>query len=187
MDFEEVFKLQFSLLCNVANNIIRNEKAAEDIIQDVFLKLWQTKHRLNEISNIKAYLYRCTTNACMDYLKQHKNVISLRNSHAQEASSPSISDTRLMDKELEERIEKALRQLPPKCKAIFVLSRHEGLKYKEIADNLKISVKTVENQMGIALAKLRKELQPFLTKEFMHSSSKPSSSFQSESRERSAS
>lgn len=184
-DFEEVFKLQFSALCNVANNIIKNEKASEDIVQEIFVKLWQNKQRLSEIDNIKAYLYRSVTNACIDYLKRNKNVISIGLIHI-EASSPSHGESIMIEKELEVRIEKALRQLPPKCKAIFVLSRHEGLKYKEIADYLKISAKTVENQMGIALSKLRKELQSYLTREFTAPVLKASEPFSVEGRERSA-
>lgn len=185
-DFEEVFKLQFSALCNVANNIIKNEKASEDIVQEIFVKLWQNKNRLSEVNNIKAYLYRSVTNSCIDYLKRNKNVISIGLIHNNEASSPSHGESIMIEKELELRIEKALRQLPPKCKAIFVLSRHEGLKYKEIAEYLKISAKTVENQMGIALSKLRKELQSYLTKEFTVPVLKASEPFSVEGRERSA-
>ncbi len=69
--------------------------------------------------------------------------------------------------ELERKVDESINRLPPKCRAIYLMSRHEGLKYKEIADALDLSLKTVENQMGIALEKLREDLKPFLTTEFL--------------------
>jgi RNA polymerase sigma-70 factor (ECF subfamily) len=166
LQFEQLFKANFRLLCNIANNIVKNERAAEDIVQDVFLKLWQKKDELKIHSNLLGYLYRATANASIDYLKHNRNVIPLKQTiHYQKTDDNA--ETAVMRKELEKNIEKAMRTLPPKCKAIFVLSRFEGMKYKEIAEHLNISVKTVENQMGIALDKLRTELKPYLTREFL--------------------
>jgi RNA polymerase sigma-70 factor, ECF subfamily len=165
--FEEVFKSHHRVLCSIANNIVKNPKAAEDIVQDVFLKLWQKKDELVIHSNLKGYLYRSTANAAIDYLRNNKNVIPLRKVVFSEKTDDVNAEAYMIKKELEDSIEKALRLLPPKCKAIFVLSRFEGMKYKEIAGHLNISVKTVENQMGIALEKMRSELKPFLTKEYL--------------------
>lgn len=166
LHFEQLFKTQFKLLCNISNNIVKNERAAEDIVQEVFLKLWQKKDILTIHTNYMGYLYRATANASIDYLKNNRNVIPLKtNSHHQ--ANEENAEGSMINKELEKSIERALRSLPPKCKAIFVLSRYEGMKYKEIATHLGISVKTVENQMGIALEKMRNELKPYLTKEFL--------------------
>ncbi|MGZ3900627.1 MAG: RNA polymerase sigma-70 factor [Bacteroidia bacterium] len=167
-DFEKIFKTQFPVLCDVAFKIIKNKKAAEDIVQDVFLKLWQSKHKLGVMGNHNGYLYRCTINASIDFLKNNKRVIPFDNS-CQNLCDTSNGEKRMLEKELETCIEKAMSGLPPKCRAIFVLSRHEGMKYREIAGHLQISVKTVENQMGIALSRLREELRPYLTREFMQS------------------
>jgi RNA polymerase sigma-70 factor, ECF subfamily len=164
-DFESIFKSQFATLCNIAFNITKNKKAAEDIVQDIFLKLWKNKHRIEAIDNYKGYLYRSVTNASIDYLKQNKNTIPVA-AQREIVSPASNGEKQMMEKELAVKIEKALLSLPPKCRAIFVLSRHEGMKYREIAEYLEISVKTVENQMGIALGKLREELKPYLTREF---------------------
>jgi RNA polymerase sigma-70 factor, ECF subfamily len=172
LHFEQLFKTQFKLLCNISNNIIKNERAAEDIVQEVFLKLWQKKDELTIHTNYMGYLYRATANASIDYLKNNKNVIPLKQVVYNQKANDENAETAMVSKELEKSIERALRLLPPKCKAIFVLSRYEGMKYKEIATHLGISVKTVENQMGIALEKMRTELKPYLTKEFLASVAK---------------
>jgi RNA polymerase sigma-70 factor, ECF subfamily len=168
LQFEQLFKSHYKLLCNISNNIVKNSRAAEDIVQDVFMKLWQKKDELQIHSNIGGYLYRATTNASIDYLKQNSNVISLKQVNYYQATDDA-AEKNVMQKELQKSIDKALRNLPPKCRAIFVLSRFEGMKYKEIAQHLGLSVKTVENQMGIALDKLKTELKPFLTREFISS------------------
>jgi len=164
-DFEHLFLTRFPVLCNVAFRITRNKKAAEDIVQDVFLKLWQNKHKFADLENYNGYLYRCTANAAIDYLKNYRNIIPL-DVQRPNGSAVSNGERLMMEKELEHEIEKAMSNLPPKCRAIFVLSRYEGMKYREIAEHLEISLKTVENQMGIALSKLREHLQPYLTREF---------------------
>lgn len=163
-DFEELFKSNYNTMCNIASNIVKNSDSAKDIVQEVFIKLWDKKADLLEISNIKGYLFRATTNASINYLSQNKKIVSL------EASGVTLSinpDETLTTKELEAKIQYALDRLPPKCKAIFVLSRFEGMKYAEIAEHLDISEKTVKNQMLIALNKMREDLRPYLTKEFL--------------------
>jgi RNA polymerase sigma-70 factor (ECF subfamily) len=167
LQFEELFKSQYRLLCNISNNIVKNERAAEDIVQEVFIKLWQKREELKIHTNLMGYLYKATVNSSIDYIKNNKNVIPLRQVNYYQETDEN-AEKRVMQKELSKSIDKALKNLPPKCKAIFVLSRYEGMKYKEIAQHLGISVKTVENQMGIALEKLRTELRPFLTREFIN-------------------
>jgi RNA polymerase sigma-70 factor (ECF subfamily) len=176
LQFEELFKSQYRLLCNISNNIVKNERAAEDIVQEVFIKLWQKREELQIHSNLMGYLYKATVNSSIDYIKNNKNVIPLRQVNYYQETDEN-AEKRVMQKELSRSIEKALKNLPPKCKAIFVLSRYEGMKYKEIAQHLGISVKTVENQMGIALEKLRTELRPFLTREFINTFVKTSMVF----------
>lgn len=162
-DFEHTFKTQFPVLCNVAFNIIKNQSASESIVQDVFLKLRKNRDKIENIDNYKAYLYRCTTYACIDYLKHSKPKLSLGSQSGAAASSGS--GQALSEIELQQHIEDALNLLSPKCRAIFVLSRHEGLKYREIAEYLEISTKTVESLMGIALSKMRAVLSDIVTKD----------------------
>jgi RNA polymerase sigma-70 factor (ECF subfamily) len=161
--FEEIYKTHYKALRNAAENIIGDGDAAHDIVQEVFLKLWNRKDELGAILNERAYLYKAVINSSITHLSNSKKKSSL--SDAAIGSSGS-ADTEMMTKELRGKIQLALDALPPKCKAIFVLSRFEGMKNKEIAQVLNLSLKTVENQMGIALKKMRDDLKPYMNNEF---------------------
>jgi len=166
LQFEDTFRSHYGILCNAANNIIKNKMAAEDIVQEVFLKLWERKDRSSISLNLKGYLYRATINKAIDYLHEARKILPLKDTDASSGMVDTMPNT-IENRQLEESIDLALNKLPPKCKAIFSLSRFEGMKYAEIAKHLDISIKTVENQMGIALEKLRNELKPYLTREFI--------------------
>ena len=116
------------------------------------------QRRIGGYTQRKAYLMRSVVNTSLSYLKQNKKQKELTDIHLEAQGG---SDEAVLQKELESKIGQALDQLPPKCKAIFVLSRFENLKNKEIAATLGVSLKTVENQMGIALKKLRDELKSY--------------------------
>lgn len=163
-NFESIYKQYYHILCNAAENIVGDADTAQDIVQEVFIKLWNKKEDIHSILNPKAYLFRSVINTSITYLEKNKNKIRLGDL---KVVSQLSSDSNVLTKELEAKISKALNALPAKCKAIFVLSRFEGMKNKEIAEHLGVSLKTVENQMGIAFKKLRNDLKPFLTKEFL--------------------
>jgi len=162
-NFEQMYKVHYKMLRNAAENIIGDADAAHDIVQEVFVKLWHRKEELGVIINEKAYLFRSVTNASITYLSNNKNRGKVSDLYIE---SSNRSDTNLLKKELEGKIENALNALPPKCKAIFSLSRFEGMKNKEIANILGLSLKTVENQMGIALKKLRDDLRIYMKNDF---------------------
>jgi RNA polymerase sigma-70 factor (ECF subfamily) len=161
--FEELYKEYYGQLRNLADNIVGKDQS-HDIVQEVFLKIFDKRDSLDKIENRRAYLFKSVINTSLTQLEKNKrfpgfNVLR---------SEPAIqSNTGLEQKELEKAISQALDTLPPKCKAIFVLSRFEEMKYSEIAEHLDISINTVENQMAIALKKMRNELGPYLTKEFV--------------------
>lgn len=164
IEFETLYKTHYNKLRNTAHNIISDKDSAHDVVQEVFLKLWHRKEGLHNIVNQKAYLLKSVINTSLLYLESNKKLVHLDKIKELSLGNPTTS---LDQKELENKIEKALERLPPKCKTIFVLSRFEELKYKEIAEYLGISVNTVENQMSIALKRLREELSIYLTPEFM--------------------
>jgi RNA polymerase sigma-70 factor (ECF subfamily) len=159
-----MYKAHYSAMRNAANTIVSDEDASHDIVQEVFLKLWHRREDLSFILNPRTYLLRAVVNASITYLNKNKNKVRLSNLNTEATVS---SESNLDLKALEQTLQTALNKLPARCKAIFVLSRFEGTKNKEIARLLGISVKTVENQMGIALKKLRDDLSPFYNSEFI--------------------
>jgi RNA polymerase sigma-70 factor (ECF subfamily) len=116
---------------------------------------------------IKHYLFRATVHTAMNHLRSMKKIIRMDDNEAFLNVAAASDHHEVGFKELELRVREAIDRLPTKCRTIYILSRHEGLKYQEIADTLNLSVKTVENQMGIALEKLRNDLKPFLSAEFL--------------------
>lgn len=167
-NIEKLFKENYKSLCNVVFRIINDWDASEDVVQEMFLKLWKKKHEIKIESSLKGYLFKSASNSAINYLQSQKKLKLKEELSEQISNTQAVEESMIYDgKELQIRIEEALNKLPPKCKAIFLLSRQEGMKYQEIADELDISIKTVENQMGIALKKMKEELAPYLTKEFL--------------------
>lgn len=160
--FENVFKSNFKNLHAYACSILKDDASAEEIVQQVFFKLWEKKEQINELQSIPAYLYRSVHNDCLNFLK-HSKVKAAHKAHtvytAKDLEHPADQVTL---KELQRKIDTAINDLPEQCRTIFQLSRFEDLKYKDIAARLGISVKTVENQMGKALRTLRLKLVEYL-------------------------
>lgn len=161
--FEETFRKYYQSLCNYANSILKEIDEAEEVVQNLFLNIWEKRSELEINISLKSYLYRAVHNHCLNRIKHLK----VREEYQQytvnfyDASYESVSQT-VLKNELETKIEEAIRKLPEQCKLIFRMSRFEELKYQEIAEKLKISPKTVENQIGKALKILRVELAEYL-------------------------
>lgn len=172
--FEEVFKANYKSLHAYSFTIIGDTSAAEEIVQNVFYKLWDRSDSLSIEGSLRAYLYRAVHNESLNYIKhlkvrqQHQMYIVRRMDQSTENASRKIQL-----KELEKRVQDALNDLPEQCRTIFQLSRFEELRYREIADRLNISVKTVENQMGKALKLMRLKLVEFLPLIFLFIQLKP--------------
>ena len=161
--FEHLFRKHYSSLCGYAAKYVWDLDQAEEIVQDLFYNLWNKKNNLSVDLSIEAYLFRAVRNACLNYLKHQK----VRQQHADSVKRNPLSDSTagedpLETLELQNKIDEVVDALPPERKKIFQMSRYEGLKYKEIADQLGLSVKTVEAQMGKALKMLRENLADFL-------------------------
>lgn len=162
--FETVFKELYSSLCAYAYNFVREQEASEEIVQEIFFKMWNQRREIQISSSLDAYLYRSVRNASLNLLKhinireryKESNSENIRLSEREEVNPLEAS-------ELEKIIRKSIDMLPEQRKRIFIMSRYEELKYREIAEKLNISVKTVENQMGKALSFLRKELADYIT------------------------
>jgi RNA polymerase sigma-70 factor (ECF subfamily) len=161
--FEMIFKTYYQPLCNYAYTFVHDRDEAEEIVQATFLSVWEKRDNLAIHTGVKPYLYAMVRNAALNVLKHEK----IKQQHVTvqlavaERSTESVTRT-VMASELEDRIYKALHKLPEQCRLVFKLSRFEELKYAEIAEQLNISVKTVENQMGKALKIMRDQLKDYL-------------------------
>ena len=152
--FEEVYNKYFKAIAWFLNYYTHDRQAIETVIQDVFVKLWE-EHRGKEINYIKTYLYASARNRMLNYLRDEKNRTVLLEKWAQvEMESRKAEDCVDRD-EFFMLLQHAIDVLPERCKEIFILCKEEKLSYKEVARIQGVSVKTVENQMGIALKKIR--------------------------------
>ncbi len=158
-EYKKVFDEFYNPLCNFAYKIVKREDLAEDIVQEVFVKIWQKKDKITLSSTIKNYLFQSTRNKAIEVLRKNK----LESTYLDEKGKiEDVQDD--MEEEannflLKEKLRRSIRQLPPKCQEIFVLSKMNGLTYIEIAEELNLSVKTVENQIGRGLKLLREMLK----------------------------
>lgn len=164
--FEAVFKSHFKPLHAYAQALLKDSDTAEEIVQTVFLKLWEKRDAIHINVSLKAYLYKTAYNDSMNHLR-HQKVKMKHWEHQQYEMSQNTSQAAFgfesnQEEELSKRIDRALDHLPLKCRMVFELSRFEELKYQEIAHRLDISIKTVEAHMGKALKILRTELAEFL-------------------------
>lgn len=162
--FEQVFKKYFKNLHAYAFTMLKDQEMAEEMVQQVFFKLWDRAENLTFHGSIQAYLYKAVYHECLNYIKHQKvrTDHQLRVAYSLKNQSDNASK-KVITKELEARIREALNELPEQCRTIFQMSRFDELKYQEIADRLNISIKTVENQMGKALKILRSNLADYLT------------------------
>jgi RNA polymerase sigma-70 factor (ECF subfamily) len=157
--FEQVFKEHYKNLFAYAFNMLKDEDEAEEMVQQVFFKLWERAEHLTFSGSIAAYLYRAVHNESLNFLK-HQKVKSVHHLHVAYSMKNKSEQphSKMISKELEKKFRQALNELPEQCRTVFQMSRFEDLKYREIADKLDISIKTVENHMGKALKLLRTKL-----------------------------
>ncbi len=145
-------------LCNFAFSILDDKDMAKDVVQDVFLNLWQKRDQLNIDTDVKSYLFTSTRNKCIEFIRKMK-LVKKYEDFVRQTQSNEFNIEEDADKYMrKERLYASIRQLPPKCKEVFLMSKQNGLTYSEIADELSISPKTVENHMGRALRLLREML-----------------------------
>lgn len=165
--FEEIYNEFFGVHYHLCLQYIHNEKAAEEIVQDTFLKLWEIRNTLNDQINIRSFLYTITKNNCLNYLRNQK--ISMKHIENMKYMEMQFNYEALEKlgnyiqfEELRSKIEEAIAQLPAELVETFQLSRFEELSYKVIAEKQNISIKTVEARISKALRILRVELKDFL-------------------------
>lgn len=159
--FKVLFEKYYSSMCLFARQYLKDHEMAEESVQDMFVKIWEKRHTLIIETSVKHYLFRSVRNHCLNQI-QHEKIKQQYASNVLESAYQEIDPEQFyIEVDLLKRIENSINSLPPKRKEIFRLSREQGLKYKEIAEKLNISVKTVEAQMGLALKYLREELKEY--------------------------
>ena len=154
--FNQLFDDYYTSLCFFANNYLKDLDLSRSLVQEVFVNLWVKREKLDIGHSVKSYLYNSVKNISIDYIRKEKKKIHIIDFSDDIVQSP-FKDL-VEEAELNDRINQSINELPEKCKEIFKLCRFEGLKYSQIAEQLNISIKTVEMQMGIALKKIRQKL-----------------------------
>jgi len=154
--YETLYELLSSPLANFCFSFVKSREASEEIVSDVFIKLWQIRSKLTEISNLKVYLYTIARNFCLNYITRHaKNpVVRIDEIDFEPVVTLGNPEEIYLSSEAIHTIQHCIRTLPPQCRIIFQLVKEDGMSYREAADILNISVLTVRNQVFIASRKV---------------------------------
>jgi len=165
--FEELYKEYYVFLCLIAEHIIRSPLDAEEIVSDVFIKLWNIRDKLEITTSIRAYLVKAVKNTSLNYLEKLNSERKLTDSLSKSdyevlAWASDYPLGQLYEHDIMEILDQGICRLPDSCRQIFILSRNSDMKYCDIAARLGISVNTVKTQMKIALARLRETLKDYL-------------------------
>lgn len=160
--FKQLYQQLFFRLYQFAYSFIRSKESAEEVVNDVFMGLWQKKDSLDQIRNIQVFLYVAVRNASMNHLRKKKlplpaSLDELTVEHIRLVATP---ETQMISTEMRQRVHDAVDSLPARCRLIFKLVKEDGLSYKEVAEILDISYKTVDTQLYVALKKLSSTLLP---------------------------
>jgi len=161
--FDKLFLKYYVSLCRFVFIYVKDQFASEEIVQELFINLWEQRKKITITTSFTSYLYTAAKNRSLNYLQKGKT----RKLHENLTANEKISEVYVMDdmvtfNEIHLELSKAIEKLPQKCRQIFHLSRTENLSNAEIAKQLGISVKTVENQITIALKKIKTYLSPYL-------------------------
>jgi RNA polymerase sigma-70 factor (ECF subfamily) len=169
--FQQLYTEYYVSLCVYARRFTRTNEIAEEVVQDVFMTLWEQQGRFTITASLKAYLFTSVRNRCLDHLK-HLQVVNkfneyysnlLRDAEDLYIFSQESGDAQLIAGELEKNLTDAIDLLPEQCRKIFMLSRYDGYKNQDIADKLGVTINTVQRQISIALEKLRVSLKKYLS------------------------
>ena len=168
--FEYVFKTYFEQLCRYAQEILKDSDQAEDVVESLFVRIWEDRKKIDVHTSIRSYLYRSTYNASLNVLRRKRSENKYRDfflhhadfSKTHDYGSYSYPLSGIIENELEEKIDTVIENLPPQCKKIFLMSRVEDLPHKEIAEKLDISINTVKSQIMNALRKIQAAMKDIL-------------------------
>ncbi len=161
-DFEQLFKSHFVHLCNFAHQYVPDQDSAKDITQKVFINLWENRENIDPDKSIRSYLFTSVRNRCLNYIRDQKKYRSKVLDLEIHDFDVTFEEDHMAVDELKAKIAEAMAVLPEKCRMVFEMSRYKNMKYRDIAETLDVSVKTVEAHMSKALKTLRKQLQDYM-------------------------
>jgi len=154
--YKQLFQLFYPSLVSFATSIIRSKELSEEIVSDVFIKIWEKRQQLDKVENLSFYLFTAVKNKCLNQLQDQKNKASFEidDTVIEFRSLYHDPEEKLISAEIIRQIQQAIQDLPPRCRLIFKLVKEEGFKYKEAAELMQLSIKTIENQMSLAFKKI---------------------------------
>ena len=169
--FESLFKTHYSPLLRYAEEILRDPDQAEDVVENLFVIIWEDRKKIDFHTSFKSYLYRSTFNACLNLIRKKKSENRYRDffihhadfSKTHDYGSGSYPLSGIIEKEMDEMLKNAIDNLPPQCKRIFIMSRVDELSHQEIADKLGLSVNTIKSQIMNAIKKITFVMKEILT------------------------
>jgi RNA polymerase sigma-70 factor (ECF subfamily) len=158
--YEKLYHLLFPSLFSISFSILQNKEASEEIVSDVFLKIWNSRQKLVQLDAVLMYIFRITKNAALtEQDRQRKNkLVDISSVNDEVFLRFEDPEQKLISSEMQAGLNAAIHSLPPQCQTIFHLVKEEGLKYREVAEILDLSVNTVRNQLAIAVKKLYEQL-----------------------------
>jgi RNA polymerase sigma-70 factor (ECF subfamily) len=165
--FEILFKTYYPGLCALGRSMVHSKETAEDLVSDIFVKIWENPDNLHVTQSLKGYLMRSVRNSCINYLTRSYQKLKHLDSETTEKllsllpQNDSDPSGEILTAELEVKIIEAISTLPPECRKIFLLSRREELSNREIADQLNLSENTVKVQIYRGLSKIREALKEY--------------------------
>jgi RNA polymerase sigma-70 factor (ECF subfamily) len=160
--FRFFFEKYYSDLCNLVNLYLHDPVMTEEIVQDIFIYLWEKKENIKIESSLKSYLLKASKNRSLNYIRNEKTKLDIYNRFNEfNTETIEMPDSVMDTNQLRDVINAAIDSLPDRCRQIYILGKEKSMSYKEISEELGISVKTVEVQMGKALKKLRDQLRPY--------------------------
>ena len=156
--FSYVFQKYYQALYQFAGRFVKDAQTAENIVQDVFVKLWTNRENCLITSSLKSYLYAATRNTALNFLSREKKQLSTEDLMSDRQDTTANPEERIIENEMIDEVYKAIEKLPEKCRYVYLMKRYDDLKYHEIAEILDISINTVKTQMKRALKSLLKNL-----------------------------
>ena len=158
--FRQIFDSLFSNLTKFSFSFVHSKEAATEIVDELFVQLWVKRDDIMKINDLRVYLYTATKNASLNYISKKAKQIELEPyENLQVQMTDLVSPEQIMiSKEMLQKIKEAIDSLPPRCKLIFKFVREDGLSYSEVAEILGLSIKTIDSQMVIAVARIRAKL-----------------------------